>query len=68
AIAERIRVAVASRPVRAGDRHVAYTVSMGVATWSEPAEALEHLLARADRALYAAKHGGRNQVRRALAA
>ena len=37
------------------------TVSIGVATW-RPGEAMAALLARADDALYRAKHGGRNSV------
>ncbi|SMC25880.1 PAS domain S-box-containing protein/diguanylate cyclase (GGDEF) domain-containing protein [Andreprevotia lacus DSM 23236] len=39
--------------------------SIGVATLGEHDTGFEALLARADRALYAAKHAGRNRVRRA---
>lgn len=42
-----------------------YTVSIGVAAWAGPAEALiniQAMLSQADRALYQAKAGGRNQV------
>jgi len=38
------------------------TTSIGVAIYQE-GESVEQLLARADGALYRAKHGGRDQVR-----
>ena len=57
ASAERLRAAVAAaRP--AG---LELTISFGVAC-AKPGEALEQLIARADRALYVAKTGGRNRV------
>ena len=40
------------------------TVSMGVATFPEDGESEEKVIGAADRALYAAKQAGRNQVRR----
>ena len=39
------------------------TVSIGVTEWSEGDQETEGILKRADRALYAAKEGGRNQVK-----
>lgn len=57
-IAERIRLAVADEPMVAGDLVLAVTISIGVAA-GVPQDAL---LARADEALYQAKHGGRNRV------
>ena len=57
ATAERLRNSVGSRPV-AGLR---VTVSAGHATWM-PGETPDDVLRRADRALYAAKAGGRDQV------
>ncbi|HWR81602.1 MAG TPA: diguanylate cyclase, partial [Pseudomonas sp.] len=39
-----------------------FTVSIGVALLEASDEGLDSLMARADRALYAAKHGGRNRV------
>jgi diguanylate cyclase (GGDEF)-like protein len=38
------------------------TISIGVATFPQSGATLEEMLRAADRALYAAKHGGRNQV------
>jgi diguanylate cyclase (GGDEF)-like protein len=38
------------------------TISIGVATYPQSGNTLEEMLRAADRALYAAKHGGRNQV------
>ena len=61
AVAERVRAAVesAALPHPADPRGVV-TVSIGVATGKGDAP---EMLARADRALYEAKHGGRNGVR-----
>jgi diguanylate cyclase (GGDEF)-like protein len=39
------------------------TVSIGIATYPQDGTSCAELLQRADRALYAAKHAGRNQVR-----
>lgn len=52
-----------ARPDTVGEQpHFHYTVSIGL-TQALPDEAAELTYARADRALYLAKHGGRNQVR-----
>jgi diguanylate cyclase (GGDEF)-like protein len=59
-IAERLRSAVAESPLVATPR-VAVTVSIGVASRAA-GETGPGLLARADEALYAAKHAGRNRV------
>ncbi len=56
--AERIRQAVVRRPFD-GLHHV--TVSIGIAEYL-PGETVSSLIGRADEALYAAKHAGRNQV------
>ncbi len=56
--AERLREAVEARPL-VGDHRV--TVSCGVTVYAL-GDTLERLVQRADRALYAAKRGGRNRV------
>lgn len=61
AAAQRLRRAIADRPAetRAGSLNI--TASIGVARW-HPGQALDAVVARADKALYAAKEGGRNMV------
>jgi len=61
-VVERIRCAVAAQDWRAvlGEPGRAVTVSAGIATWRRD-ETLEAVLARADSALYEAKHRGRNR-------
>ncbi len=62
ALAERVRQAVRATPVAATAAvQVEVTVSVGVATLEE-GESVEDLVRRADRALYAAKEGGRDRV------
>lgn len=60
-VAERIRAAVAAKPVGTREGPVTVTVSIGVAEY-QAGESVRDLLERVDRALYAAKHGGRNRV------
>jgi len=70
-VAERLRQTVASNVLRVTDlfghgRDVVVTISLGLACHRPdgyPKEGLADLLARADRALYAAKGSGRNRVR-----
>jgi diguanylate cyclase (GGDEF)-like protein len=60
-IGERVRRAVASSDLRPlGVDGV--TVSVGIAVSDAPDQPIDELLARADRALYAAKSAGRNRV------
>ncbi|HEM46819.1 MAG TPA: GGDEF domain-containing protein [Alphaproteobacteria bacterium] len=62
-VAERLREALARRPIRLGDgRALDVRGSFGV-TELHPGESVEQAIRRADQALYAAKAGGRNQVR-----
>lgn len=66
AIAERIRIAILESPIiLASQQKIIMTVSLGVATFPIDADTQECLIQRADQALYAAKHGGRNRVHQA---
>ena len=63
AIAERVRATVEALAVPSGEREpIRSTVSIGVACSHASAPSLDSLLAHADRAMYAAKRGGRNRV------
>ena len=61
-VAERIRNAIASRPLAVNGEHISATVSVGIACYPEDGRTLDALAARADRALYLAKQEGRNRV------
>jgi diguanylate cyclase (GGDEF)-like protein len=61
-VSERLRAAIAERPVAVGDRAIDATVSIGLAAFTSGQDP-SLLLERADAALYAAKEGGRNLVR-----
>lgn len=63
--AERLRQSVCALNIDAGATRFAVTISVGVATSFAHDLNIAGLLAEADGALYAAKHGGRNQVRTA---
>lgn len=62
-IAERIRENVANQVVEYSDQKIQITVSIGVASISNPEEkTADELILAADRAMYEAKRGGRNRV------
>ena len=61
-VVERVRLALAARPLAFdGQQHVV-TISAGIAIMADARESLDTLLARADLALYRAKEAGRNRT------
>jgi diguanylate cyclase (GGDEF)-like protein len=60
--AEKVRVALASHKFESGDKVVPVTISSGVAQIGVGYESGDQAIARADEALYASKHQGRNRV------
>lgn len=64
AVAERLRHVIESQPfhLRQGGMALDITASLGISSTVWGAESAEQLLKQADRALYEAKHGGRNRV------
>ena len=64
-VAERVRKAIGSKPIQHGDRSIKVTASFGVAGYPESTALRDALFPAADKALYAAKNGGRDQVRTA---
>ncbi len=61
AIAERIRRYIETNPIQCRDHEIQTTISVGVSCLKEQ-EPIKKLFDRADRALYQAKHLGRNRV------
>lgn len=61
-VAERMRLAVEARELMVGGQRLKFTASFGVADFDGIEVNLPGLLAKADRALYHAKHTGRNRV------
>lgn len=61
-VAERIRTAISGTPLALEGDTVACSVSIGVACFPGDGRTLDALAARADRALYQAKHQGRDRV------
>ena len=62
-VAERVRRALESSPVKVGEDELIVTLSAGVSADLMGDLSLDDLLRQADRALYAAKSAGRNCVR-----
>jgi diguanylate cyclase (GGDEF)-like protein/PAS domain S-box-containing protein len=67
-VGERLRSAVERMRVRGDGYEIACTISVGCAAMGDGVASVGALLQAADRALYAAKRGGRNRVARAAAA
>lgn len=61
-LAERLRQELASTPVMVNSQPISVTVSIGIMLASRKDVDVGAILAQADRALYKAKQGGRNQV------
>jgi diguanylate cyclase (GGDEF)-like protein/PAS domain S-box-containing protein len=61
-VAERLRVSIADEPMKTEGGLVPVTISLGVTKATPNTTNLEELLKSADRALYAAKQGGRNRL------
>jgi two-component system cell cycle response regulator len=63
-VAERLRGSIAgeSFAVDKGAARIDVTISIGLATLDSKGEPIADLLKRADKALYRAKHDGRNRV------
>ncbi|MBB3046162.1 diguanylate cyclase (GGDEF)-like protein [Litorivivens lipolytica] len=60
--AEALRSDIAKLNHRVGDKKIAVTISLGLATRGPGDKSLEDLLSRADKALYDIKHHGKNGV------
>ncbi|MFC1751119.1 GGDEF domain-containing protein, partial [Pseudomonadota bacterium] len=64
-LAEKTRIATSKLPVEYKGQQITVTVSCGLSHChgdEAPEASLNHLLSRADKALYAAKGRGRNQI------
>ncbi len=68
ATAATLRRRVSEQPLALAGQPLRLSISIGVAEWAGPAEDPSRLLARADAALYRAKHLGRDRVEAAAAA
>ena len=62
-VAERLRARIAATVVRHAGAEIAVTASFGVATYPATVKVRDQLFPEADKALYSAKHDGRNCVR-----
>lgn len=62
AICERIREAISAADYSAVAPDITLSISIGITLYNDN-DSLEHFVTRADKALYAAKQNGRNQVR-----
>jgi two-component system cell cycle response regulator len=61
-LAERIREEVAEQSFESAKGRFGATLSLGVAVYPDDARSKQDVITRADQALYAAKHGGRNRT------
>lgn len=61
-VAERLRQHLAEQPIMADHTGISCTVSIGLAALAKDDSSIDHVLERADHALYRAKKQGRNRV------
>lgn len=61
-VANRIRTTIAELSLFSGKKQVQMTISIGVTEYSENDEKIDTVIQRSDKALYHAKHRGRNLV------
>lgn len=61
-VAEKLRRDIAGLSIRAADRHVRTSVSIGLVSFPEDGTTVEQLVAAADVAMYEAKRQGKNQI------
>lgn len=61
-VAERLRRQIAARPIEVGEHRIPVTASFGRVTISPGIVPVEHVILRADQAMYNAKRTGRNCV------
>jgi len=61
-VAERLRASIEETPMKVASQELNITVSIGVSRKDENTLELETMIARADQALYIAKHKGRNRI------
>jgi diguanylate cyclase (GGDEF)-like protein len=59
---ERIRIEVSNLELKVKDEVIKFTISLGVAKYSEELNDIDKLLKEADRLLYKAKNNGRNRI------
>jgi diguanylate cyclase (GGDEF)-like protein len=60
--AERIRVAIKNRMIKAYDEEISVTMSIGIATYPDDTDKPDKIIDRADWSLYRAKQTGRDRV------
>ncbi len=61
-VAEKLRQIVQDTPLIFDGEEIAFTISIGVATWDDRLKTTENLIKKADERLYLAKTSGRNRV------
>ena len=59
-LANTLRETLATKTISYQDHNILCTASFGIAQW-QPDENYDHLIQKADHALYQAKHDGRNR-------